>query len=73
MKGTKKELIISILMVVAGILALGFLIISAVRDYCLYGFMYVLKYDIIICLIGICSARIIDMIISNLKNGNDER
>ena len=62
MKRTKKELIIYILMVVVGILALSFFIISTIRDYYLYGFMYVLKYDIIIFLMGICSARIIRLL-----------
>jgi hypothetical protein len=68
MKRTKKEKIIDILMVVAGILALSFLIISAIRDYYLYGFMYVLKNDIIIFFMGICSSRIICLLIKN----NDE-
>jgi hypothetical protein len=67
-KGTKKELIINILMVVAGILAAAFLIVSAIRDYYWYGFMYVLKNDIIIFFMGICSSRIICLLIKN----NDE-
>lgn len=73
MKRTKKEKIIDILMLVIGILATVFLIISAIRDYYFHGFLYMLKNDIILFLMGVCCSRIIDMIISNLKNGNDER
>lgn len=65
MKRTKKEKIIDILMVIAGILAMFFLIISAIRDYYLHGFMYVLKHDIIIFLMAICSSRIICLLIKN--------
>jgi hypothetical protein len=67
-KESKKELIISILIVIIGILSLAYLIISAIRDYYLHGFMYVLKHDIIIFLMGICSARIIRLLMKN----NDE-
>jgi len=63
MKRNKKELIINILVAIGGILALAFLIISAIRDYYLHGFMYMLKHDIIIFLMGICSGRMICLLI----------
>ena len=64
----KKELIINILIAISGILASAFLIISAIRDYYLHGFVYVLKHDIIIFLMGVCVSRIIYLLIKN----NDE-
>lgn len=68
MKRTKKELVINILISISGILAAAFLIISAIRDYYLHGFMYVLKNDIIIFLMGICISHIISILVKK----NDE-